>query len=180
MNGKPTRVAGRALQGLIERFGIIQPESEDTDNSKSSGKKRAYGDGAIGSVNWNAVRLASVKDLEESIKFGGLQAKKARTIKEILDRVWNEGKLRRKIQRHEEALLRASDRVKSSKGVESDSELTDVSDEDDDDGELTLHHLHKLDNVDLLEKLIEYPGIGYKAASCVMLFCRFMMHEVFS
>lgn len=170
---------GRAFRGLIERFGIIQPDDEEAASFEPSSNrklKRNYTAGAVGSVNWNAVRLAPVKELEESIKFGGLQVKKARTIKDILDRVWNEGKLRRKQQRHEEALNRISARAESLKrkacDPDSDSELSDVFGDDDDDGELTLDHLHKLDNVALLENLTSFPGIGYKAASCVMLFCK--------
>jgi len=163
---------GRAFQGLIACFGLIPTEDEEqkTIIGDQNSKKRKYTGSGAGSVDWDTVRRGSVKDLEESIKVGGLQAKKAKTIKDILDQVWKEGQERVKTKNQEEALKRIASRRASHKSYDTDSELSDLS--DDEDGELTLDHLHRLDNISLLNKLTSFSGIGYKAASCVMLFCR--------
>ncbi|KAF8533020.1 DNA glycosylase [Trichophaea hybrida] len=159
--------SGRAFQGLIARFGLIPTKEEEQKNGQNPKKRKYTGSGA-GSVDWDAVRRGPVEDLEESIKVGGLQAKKAKTIKDILDQVWKEGQERIKAKRHEEALKRVASRRASPESYDTESELSELS--DDEDGELTLDHLHELDNIPLLKKLTSFSGIGYKAASCVMLF----------
>jgi 3-methyladenine DNA glycosylase/8-oxoguanine DNA glycosylase len=151
-----------SFTSLIGRFGIIKADTS------SDSKKRRYSEGAIGSVNWDAVRQASIDDLAESIKGGGLQAMKARSIKSILDSVWSEGKERRRKARQEEALAKIAKR--HTEGCEDDSDLSDIEDDDEDDGELSLEHLRQLDDQAVMKALTSYNGIGPKAAACVMLF----------
>jgi endonuclease III len=207
--------SSRALQGLIARFGLIPVEEDERMASETITKKRKYTGKGVGSVNWNAVRLGSLKDLEESIKVGGMQVKKAQCIKGILDEVWKEGAGRNRVLAQQEADEKSPSKTKSpptnynmqknlsdtdqsppakaespvcddhaqqtlSNDNDSSSELTDISgDGDEEEGELTLDYLHQMDNVELLNKLISYQGIGYKAASCVMLFCKCWSYAVY-
>ncbi|KAE8151257.1 Aldedh-domain-containing protein [Aspergillus avenaceus] len=61
-----------AFDGLVQKFGILQD---------GIGK---------GSVDWNAVRQASVEDIFDAIKSGGLANIKSKNIKAILDEVYKE------------------------------------------------------------------------------------------
>lgn len=178
--------AGRAFRGLIDRFGLIPAEGDQAASGGGGGRvtesrKRKHTGSGAGSVDWNAVRLADVKDVEESIKAGGLQARKAATIKRILDQVWEGGKRRRREKNFEEAVKKTAARraaAATTGTCDSGSELSELSDDDDGDGgdggrgELALDHLDELDNTALLERLTSFPGVGYKTASCVMLFCK--------
>jgi endonuclease-3 len=154
---------GVSFKSLIKRFGILE-----ADSTPSNSKKRRYSEGAIGSIDWNAVRLASRDDLAEAIKAGGLQGTKARSIKKILNSVWREGKERRRKARQAEALAKINKRL--AEGCEGDSDLSDIEDDDEDDGELSLEHLRQMDDQAVMKALTSYNGIGPKAAACVMLF----------
>ncbi|KAI9739202.1 MAG: hypothetical protein M1834_007415 [Cirrosporium novae-zelandiae] len=142
--------SARAFQGLVDKFGILQD---------GIGK---------GSVDWNAVRQADVKDVFQAIKSGGLADTKSKRIKEILDMVYKENKAKRyaflKARKDDEAdgLERAENETKRGK----QAEITRV-----DEHVLSLDHLHALSSDDALNTLIKYPGIGPKTASCVLLFC---------
>ncbi|KAA8904957.1 DNA glycosylase, partial [Sphaerosporella brunnea] len=138
-----TKNSGVAFKGLIDRFGIIEAEEDSSSNTK----RRIYSEGAVGSVDWDGVRRASLKDVAESIQGAGLQVLKAKTMKGILDAALS----------------------KAAVGVDDDSDLSDIEEEDD-DGELSLEHLRALDDKDVMKALTSYFGIGPKAAACVMLF----------
>ncbi|KAJ5769025.1 hypothetical protein N7520_003584 [Penicillium odoratum] len=71
-----TTNASRAFEGLVKRFGILKE-----------------GIGA-GSVNWDAVRRASLKEVFEAIKSGGLADIKSQRLKAILDLVYEDSRQR--------------------------------------------------------------------------------------
>lgn len=141
--------SSRAFRGLVQRFGLLQ---------SGVGK---------GSVDWNKVRLADQKDVFEAIKSGGLADVKSKDIKKILDMVYAENQARR------DALKSEGDAgdVKVEGGeaeapTEKDAEIRKAEQD-----VISLDHLHLLPSDAAFNKLIEYPGIGPKTASCVLLFC---------
>jgi endonuclease III len=114
-------------------------------------------------INWDAVRRADVKDCYEAIKHGGLADRKSKDIKEILRMVYEENQARR------EALLSED---KMAPGEENESEKEKAKEiQFAEENILSLDHLHLLDTNEAFEKLVSYPGIGAKTASCVLLFC---------
>lgn len=135
-----------AFQGLVKRFGVLK---------EGVGK---------GSVDWDAVRRAPNQEVFKAIERGGLAKIKSRDIQSILQMVYEENQERK-------------------------AALTDPSDddpagaEDERDGEkqeeiakaknyvVSLDHLHLLNTNDAINKMLTYPGIGPKTASCVALFC---------
>ncbi|MCJ1427918.1 hypothetical protein MMC29_005824 [Sticta canariensis] len=139
-----------AIEGLAERFGILQ---------EGIGK---------GSIDWDAVRRADVKDVFTAIKAGGLGETKSADIKAILELVHSENQARC------EALIKAEqiDADAAPKGAENETpaerfaEIVRAK-----ENVLSLDHLHALENNDAMHALVKYPGIGVKTASCVMLFC---------
>ncbi|KAJ4365404.1 hypothetical protein N0V95_000454 [Ascochyta clinopodiicola] len=137
--------SSRAFAGLVKRFGILQ---------SGIGK---------GSVDWNAVRQADVKDVFEAIKSGGLADVKSKDIKKILQMVWEENQARR------DALKSSSTTAQGEQNEaaeEKDAEMRKADEE-----VVSLDHLHLLSNDDAFAHLTSYPGIGPKTASCVLLFC---------
>ncbi|CAG8896784.1 unnamed protein product [Penicillium egyptiacum] len=140
--------AAKAFGGLVQRFGIL---------SEGIGK---------GSVNWDAVRQATVKDVFEAIKSGGLADIKSKNLKAILDIV------------HEDNQARRATLLDSAKN-DSMSKLVPEKAEKDkqyeiacaDQNFLSLNHLHNLTTEEAMTDLIKYPGIGPKTAACVILFC---------
>lgn len=152
--------SSRAFRGLVSKFGIIK---------SGVGK---------GSVNWDAVRRADTGDIYEAIKCGGLADVKSRDIKTILQMVWEENKARRdalvdsKSEPHED-----NDGDKGAVKIKAEG-ANDESDGEkkqeiakSDENVVSLDHLHLLSNDDAFAKLIKYPGVGPKTASCVLLFC---------
>ncbi|KAF7597352.1 hypothetical protein BBP40_006293 [Aspergillus hancockii] len=135
-----------AFNGLVQNFGILE---------EGIGK---------GSVNWDAVRQASLKDVFEAIKSGGLADIKSKNLKAILDMVHKENQERRDILVKGES-TGPSDLTKKSEG----SKQYEIACAD--QHVLSLNHLHGLDTVQVMEELVKYPGIGPKTAACVILFC---------
>ncbi|EKV12186.1 HhH-GPD family base excision DNA repair protein [Penicillium digitatum] len=141
--------AAKAFGGLVQRFGIL---------SEGIGK---------GSVNWDAVRQATVKDVFEAIKSGGLADVKSKNLKAILDIV------------HEDNQARRATLLDSESKIDSLSKLVPEKAETDkqyeiacaDQNFLSLNHLHNLSTEEAMTNLIKYPGIGPKTAACVILFC---------
>jgi endonuclease III len=137
--------ANTAFQGLKAKFGLRKDPLGRED------------------VNWDAVRQADVKDVYEAIRRGGLADRKSKDIKEILRMVYEENQARR------ETLL-SDDKMAPGEENESEKEKAkeiQFAEED----ILSLDHLHLLDTNEAFEKLVSYPGIGAKTASCVLLFC---------
>ncbi|KAF2499574.1 DNA glycosylase [Lophium mytilinum] len=137
--------SSRAFAGLVSRFGILQ---------EGVGK---------GSVDWDAVRRADVKEIFEAIKSGGLADVKSKDIKAILQMVWEENEAR---------ATSLTDSSAGPAGVEKEPrEEKDVEVARAEESVLSLDHLHLLSTDDAFNALTKYPGIGPKTASCVLLFC---------
>ncbi|GAD91579.1 HhH-GPD family base excision DNA repair protein [Paecilomyces variotii No. 5] len=138
-----------AFQGLVQKFGILQD---------GVGK---------GSVDWDAVRQAPVKDIFEAIKSGGLAELKSKRIKDILNMVYKENMQRR------DALLKAKkEGTAEPPGANNENDLQKQIEIDRaNEHVLSLNHVHSLSNEDAMLELVKYPGIGPKTAACVILFC---------
>ncbi|PNS14052.1 hypothetical protein CAC42_6565 [Sphaceloma murrayae] len=149
--------SSRAFQGLVKTFGTIK---------EGTGK---------GSVDWNAVRKAPLSEVFEAIKCGGLAGAKSKDIKAILDSVWEENQARAA------GLQASSSSSPGKKGVKQEANVEGAENEADEEkhveiaqvekGILSLDHLHLLSSEEAFNKLVTYPGIGPKTASCVLLFC---------
>jgi DNA-(apurinic or apyrimidinic site) lyase len=138
-----------AFNGLVQRFGIL---------SEGIGK---------GSVNWEAVRQATVKDVFEAIKSGGLADIKSKNLKAILDMVHEDNQARRNILVDTESQDHTVSKLVPDK-AEKDKEYEIACA---DQNFLSLNHLHNLSSEEAMTNLIKYPGIGPKTAACVVLFC---------
>lgn len=142
--------SGYAFAGLVEKFGLMV---------SGVGK---------GSIDWNKVRVADVKDIEEAIKRGGLAHTKSKSIKAILEKVYEDGQARHEALKKEKeegvkAHVPGADSLPQSiKDLEIASAEQDV---------LSLQYMHGLDADRAMEELTQFPGIGAKTASCVILFC---------
>lgn len=142
--------SGYAFAGLVEKFGLMD---------SGVGK---------GSIDWNKVRVADVKDIEEAIKRGGLARTKSKSIKAILEKVYEDGQARHEALKKEKEegvkadVLGADALPQSIKDLEIASAEQDV---------LSLQYMHGLTGEQAMEELTQFPGIGAKTASCVILFC---------
>jgi endonuclease III len=134
-----------AFQGLVKRFGVIK---------EGVGK---------GSVDWDAVRRAPNQDVFKAIERGGLARIKSKSIQDILQMVYEENQARKS------ELLSSSDDPAGAEDeptAEKNAEIEKAS-----HNIISLDHLHLLDTNDAVNKMLTYPGIGPKTASCVALFC---------
>ena len=143
------RNSSAAFQGLVKAFGTLK---------EGLGK---------GSVDWNAVRLATQEEVFEAIKHGGLGGVKSKTIKAILDMVYEENLQRRKAMDEPQADdPTGADAASKDPAAEKQLERMRL-----DQNVLSLDHYHSLSNTEAQEALTKFPGIGVKTSSCVMLFC---------
>lgn len=134
-----------AFQGLVARFGTLK---------EGIGK---------GSVDWDAVRRAPQKEVFKAIERGGLADRKSKDIQAILQIAWDEQ------QERKEALTSptadpagAEDEPESEKQDEIIKAKQNI---------ISLDHIHLLSTDDAINKMLTFPGIGPKTASCVALFC---------
>ncbi|KAJ5173721.1 uncharacterized protein N7500_001652 [Penicillium coprophilum] len=141
--------AARAFGGLVQRFGTL---------SEGIGK---------GSVNWDAVRQATVKDVFEAIKSGGLADIKSKNLKAILDIVHEDNQVRRAILLDSESKNDSLSKLVPEKAEKDKQYEIACADQN----VLSLNHLHNLTSEEAMADLIKYPGIGPKTAACVILFC---------
>ncbi|MCJ1249133.1 hypothetical protein MMC30_006356 [Trapelia coarctata] len=154
--------AALAVQGLIKRFGVLK-----------SGR-------SAGCIDWNAARLAGREEIETAIKRGGLAPTKSKSIMGILDMVYLENEARRA------ALAAKAGQLESGQRDNPIDPKTDTVDPDLAEAEridrtaevmladtsvLTLDYVHAMSASTAFEKLIAFPGIGVKTASCTLLFC---------
>lgn len=128
--------SAKAFQGLVSRFGIVQ---------SGVGK---------GSVDWEKVRQASVDEVYQAMKCGGLGQIKSKNIKKILQMVYEENMTRR-----ESNSLHIEAQTNQQEGQKVDEPV------------LSLDHLHCLSKESAMLEFMKYPGIGVKTAACVVLFC---------
>ena len=145
------RNSSSAFQGLVKRFGL-----------QESGPCK-------GSVDWTAIRHATLDDVFEAIKTGGLARNKSKNMKAILDMVYLENEER--CQSHIK-VIENDDPSAAPEGADPNS-LKQMRREIDlfEQDILTLDYYHLLSKDDALMAMQKYPGIGVKTAACVALFC---------
>lgn len=139
-----------AFDGLVKRFGILK---------EGIGK---------GSVNWDAVRQAPLKDVFEAIKRGGLADTKSKSLKAILDKVYEDNQEQRNRLQSNDGSTGNRDPKMSPEKAEKEKEYEIACAEQ---HVLSLNHLHLLPTEEAMAELVKYPGIGPKTAACVILFC---------
>lgn len=139
-----------AFDGLVKRFGILQ---------EGIGK---------GSVNWDAVRQAPLKDVFDAIKRGGLADIKSKNLKAILDIVYEENQGQRKRLQSNDGSSDEKHPGMSPQKAEQAKEYEIACAEQ---HVLSLNHLHNMPTDKVMNELTKYPGIGPKTAACVILFC---------
>lgn len=134
-----------AFQGLVARFGTLK---------EGIGK---------GSVDWDAVRRAPQREVFKAIERGGLADRKSKDIQAILQMAYEEN------QERKAALANPNDDPEGAENEpesEKQEEITKAK-----QNIISLDHLHLLSTDDAINKMLTYPGIGPKTASCVALFC---------
>jgi len=154
--------AALAVQGLVKRFDVL----------KSGASK--------GCIDWDAARLAGREEIETAIKRGGLAPSKSKNIIGILNMVYEENQARRA------AIAAKAGQLGSSQQDNPIDPKTDTVDLDHaeaklidktaeamlaDTNVLTLDYVHAMSASAAFDKLITFPGIGVKTASCTLLFC---------
>lgn len=135
-----------AFQGLVARFGTI---------SEGIGK---------GSVDWDAVRTAPQKEVFKAIERGGLAQVKSKDIQGILQMAYEENQERKRTLQSESGQGPAG--AENEPEQEKQDEIAKAT-----KNIISLDHLHLLSTDDAINKMLTYPGIGPKTASCVALFC---------
>ena len=145
------RNSSSAFQGLVKKFGL-----QDSGPCK-------------GSVDWTAIRLATVDDVFQAIQTGGLAKNKSKNMKAILDMVYLENKERCKAHAK---VIEDDDPSAAPEGADPKNHAQmkgeiDLFEQD----ILTLDYYHLLSKDDALMAMQKYPGIGVKTAACVALFC---------
>lgn len=146
--------AAKAFNGLVQRFGTL---------TEGIGK---------GSVNWDAVRQAPLRDVFKAIEQGGLADIKSKNLKALLDQVYEENQERK--NRHNAEDSSATDTEKPGMSSDEAKEADEAKEYDiasANDHFLNLQYVHKYSKNKALKALIRYPGIGPKTAACVLLFC---------
>jgi len=113
------------------------------------------------------VRLASQPEVFEAIKSGGLANNKSKDIKAILDMVYEENQARyAALKKEQDAKAEGPAGSENEPAQEKNTEIARAE-----GGVLSLDHLHLLSNEEAFARMVEFPGIGPKTASCVLLFC---------
>lgn len=134
-----------AFQGLVKRFGTIE---------EGVGK---------GSVDWDAVRRAPQREVYLAIERGGLANVKSKSIQEILQMAYEENQARKaELLSSSSNPAGAENEPTTEKNAEIEKATQNV---------ISLDHLHLLSTNDAINKMLTFPGIGPKTASCVALFC---------
>ena len=134
-----------AFQGLVKRFGILK---------EGIGK---------GSVDWDAVRRAPQKEVFKAIERGGLADRKSKDIQAILQLAWDEQQARKEDITNDSASAPGeANEPENEKNQEVEKATQNV---------ISLDHIHLLSTSEAIDKMLSYPGIGPKTASCVALFC---------
>lgn len=143
--------ANNAYQGMLNHFGTCE-----VGNGK-------------GSVDYNAVRKASVEDLELSIRRGGLSKNKSKSIKAILDTVfeWNQARLKELLNAKAlgpKAFASVGTKYESEAMKEAEIALAK-------EGILSLDRYHTWPKYEAMFQFVQLPGVGVKTAACIALFC---------
>ncbi|RDW80100.1 hypothetical protein BP6252_04738 [Coleophoma cylindrospora] len=142
--------SNKALKGLKDTFGL-----------------RTSGVG-IGSVNWEAVHTADLKEVVDSIRSGGLAEVKGANIKKILAAVWDHNKERHDALANEKEtgqtaeVTGAQHEPQAAKNKEIEAVNNNM---------LSMDYVFELTTEEAMTEMLKLPGIGVKTASCVILFC---------
>jgi endonuclease III len=144
------RNANLALKGLQNKFGL-----------------RESGIGK-GSVNWEAVHEATLDEVINSIKSGGLAKIKGSNIKKILDAVYDQNRKRRDALMEGKTTGKPADIVGAKHETQ---EQRDIEIMKPDEHLLSMDHVFNMTTDEAMEEMTSLPGIGVKTASCVILFC---------
>lgn len=142
--------ADKMIKGLVNKFGILED---------GIGK---------GSIDWNKARLSSIEDVIDAIRVGGLGNNKAKSIKSILDMVYQEMVERRDAYLQERktgveaSVVGASVKTKGQKDLEILKVEKNI---------LSLDHIRDLSVDEAMKEFTKYPGVGVKTSACVILFC---------
>lgn len=138
-----------ALTGLKEKFGV---------RTEGLGK---------GSINWDAVHAATLPEVIDAVKRGGLGKSKGTNIKAILDVVYERNKQRR------DALMKEKETGEpaSVPGTEHETQAQkDAQLARFNETLLAMDYVFEMTTEEAMEEMIKLPGIGVKTASCVILF----------
>ncbi|KAI0779201.1 DNA glycosylase [Irpex lacteus] len=149
------RTCGSVPNVLESLIGTIL--SQNTSSNNSTAAKRSL-DATFGRNNFEAIATAEKSAVVEAIRMGGLANKKAGVIQQILREV--------KERHGAYSLQHLANVVKSEPGVDEDKP-TKHGGLDESVGEDKKVH----SDVEAMEELVSYDGVGPKTASCVLLFC---------
>ena len=185
--------SNRAFQGLVEKFGVCgRKGSVDWDKVRGATTKEvitAIKPGGLANIKgkriqdilqqvWEEaqVRKGKRRDMEGCTKYGKRgtgEEREGETEEQSRDEQGEKGDIRQIVrqQYHGHQLLRELSDIPST----ADATYPDNDDSDDD---LSLDYLHNLSDTDVMSKLTSFDGIGFKTASCVLLFC--MSRESFA
>lgn len=144
------RNANLALKGLQNKFGL-----------------RESGIGK-GSVNWEAVHEATLDEVIDSIKSGGLAKIKGSNIKKILDAVHGQNRKRRDALMEEKTTGKPAGIVGAKHETQEQKDMEIMKP---DEHLLSMDHVFNMTTDEAMEEMTSLPGIGVKTASCVILFC---------
>ncbi len=142
--------ADKMIKGLVEKFSILD---------EGIGK---------GSIDWDKARLSPIEDTVDAIRVGGLGNSKAKSIKAILDMVYQETVERRDAYLEERktgveaSVIGASVKTKGQKDLEILKVEKNI---------LSLDHIRDLSVDEAMKEFTKYPGVGVKTSACVILFC---------
>ncbi|TGJ80171.1 hypothetical protein E0Z10_g8609 [Xylaria hypoxylon] len=142
--------ADNMMKAIAEKYGALDDEL------------------ANGSINWNKIRLATMEELEDTIRIGGLANRKSKAIKGTLDMVYQDNIDRREAYLAERATGVPANVYGASEKTESQKDLEILKT---DRNILSLDHLHGLSVDEAMKQFTKFPGIGVKTAACVILFC---------
>lgn len=155
--------SSRAFKGLLDAFGIIphalelSPDKTETVSEDGQTKIKMARKIGEGSVNWDNVRRAPMKNVVEAIKAGGMAATKAKHIKGILDVAWEEGRELKKVKQEEGIVKDPGGKLNKDGGEE--------------ERDVSLEYLRDMGDDEVMAKLMSFEGVGCKTASCVAMFC---------
>ncbi|RAL65992.1 hypothetical protein DID88_005653 [Monilinia fructigena] len=142
--------ADKSMAGLKKTFGL-----------RTSGK-------GVGSVSWEAVQAATLGEVVEAIRSGGLASIKGGYIKAILQKVFDQNtELLETLKKELDTDVPINFIGKALETKEQkEAEIKSLG-----ENMLSIDYIHALDKPEAMQVLTDLPGIGVKTAACVILFC---------
>ncbi|KAG4033614.1 hypothetical protein MFRU_004g01180 [Monilinia fructicola] len=142
--------ADKSMAGLKKTFGL-----------RTSGK-------GVGSVSWEAVQAATLGEVVEAIRSGGLANIKGGYIKAILQKVFDQNSELLETLKKEldtDVPIKFIGKILETK-EQKETEIKSLG-----ENMLSIDYIHALDKPEAMKVLTDLPGIGVKTAACVILFC---------